>query len=253
MKKQSSVFGLLLALIFAALSFLPALGQTESFRLVLKREWGLGMPGAVQGHMSLNLKGELEAVQNVTYYIDDKEMAQLQMPDIKFRFITDDYPSGPHKLHAVVKTQDGSQVTSSVIEIKFIAKDEANKINKNIWLWVGGLTALVLVVSVLLTRRANQANRRSDRPVTGSGLYGAAVCPKCGKAFTRTIVGLNLLTHRYEPCPHCGKWSMTQAATPAELEAAQLPETKQIESDVPQPDSLYNEREQIDESKYTEL
>lgn len=253
MKKRKFAINLLVifGVVFGLVS--PVFAQGDAYRLVLKREWGLGMPGAVQGHMSLNLKGDLNEVQSVAYFIDDKEMAQVEMPDIKFRFMTDDYSSGHHKLHAMVKTKDGSLVKSSIIEIKFIAKAEANKINKNIWLWVGGFTALVFVVSVLLTKRANQVNRKGDQAVTGSGLYGAAVCPKCGKAFTRTIAGLNLLTQRYEPCPHCGKWSMTQRATPAELEAAQMPITNLQDSIATQTESLYNEKEQIDESKYTEL
>ncbi len=253
MKKQTRFLALFLAVCITAMFFLPVLAQNEGYQLVLKREWGVGMPGAVQGHMSLNLKGELEAVQTVTYVIDDKEMAQMTVPDIKFRFNTDDYPSGQHKLQALITLKDGSNSQSNLITIKFLAKDEAGNVTRNIFVGIGVLTVLIVLLTFAVSKWQNKKYQQSDRAVTGSGLYGAAVCPKCGQAFTRTIIGLNLMTHRYEPCPHCGKWSMTQRATPAELETAQISEETPHESIVPQPDSLYNEEEQIDQSKYTEL
>ena len=254
MKKRRSFLIAFLALVFALTSFSPAFAQSEDgYRLVLKREWGVGIPGAVQGHMSLDIKGELKDVLTVTYFIDGNEMSKRTALDFKFRFNTDDYPSNLHTFHAIIERQDGSHVKSNIVNIKFLAKAEAGKINRNIFLGIGVLTVLILLLTFLINKRKSKQNHQSDQAVTGYGLYGAAVCPKCGQLFKRTIVGLNLVTDRYEPCPHCGKWSMTQRATKEEIEAAQKSDLNQDESVTPAPESLYNEKEQIDESKYTEL
>jgi len=42
-----------------------------------------------------------------------------------------------------------------------------------------------------------------------AGWYGSINCPKCGKDFERTILGLNLLLFRFERCPYCKKFSFT--------------------------------------------
>ena len=38
------------------------------------------------------------------------------------------------------------------------------------------------------------------------GLLGKADCPECGKEYSRSFLALNLLTVRYERCPHCRKF-----------------------------------------------
>ncbi|NLA80219.1 MAG: hypothetical protein GX853_05675 [Chloroflexi bacterium] len=256
MKKRGKFLLIILVLVFVLTSFSPAFAQDEDYRLILKREWGVGIPGSVQGHMSLTVTGNLQEVKTVQYVMDDTEMITVPGTNVKHRFNTDDYPSGTHSFYALITFNDGQTVRSNTINIRFLAKAEAGKINRNIFLGIGVLTVLILLLTFLINKRKSKQNQQSDQAVTDSGLYGAAICPKCGKVFKRTIAGLNLVTHRYEPCPHCGKWSMTTRASKEEIEALEqkveelLPEAleqqalekkQRLESDL------------LDESKYTEL
>ena len=44
----------------------------------------------------------------------------------------------------------------------------------------------------------------------GRLLFGQARCPECGNVYVRSMWALNLLTHRLERCPHCGRWHLTK-------------------------------------------
>ena len=253
MKRQHVAMMLMMVFSLALIGLTPVFAQNEEdYQLTLRREWGLGFPGAVQGRMSMTVNGNLQEVKTVQYMLDGKEMASVSGFKVKYYFNTDDFPSGSHRLSALITLNDGSTVQSNLIEIRFIEKTEAGKTMQKIFIGIGVFMGLILVLTFGVSKWQSKKYAHSDQAVTGAGFYGAAVCPKCGKAFTRTVVGLNLVTHRYEPCPHCGKWSMTQRATAQELFAAQTKETDQLT--VAEPESLYNDdKEQLDESKYTEL
>lgn len=46
----------------------------------------------------------------------------------------------------------------------------------------------------------------------GRWVYGTDVCPDWGKEYDKPIyLAANLITKRYERCPHCGKWHMMRA------------------------------------------
>ena len=72
------------------------------------------------------------------------------------------------------------------------------------------------------------------------------VCPKCGGAFRRMILGLNLLTYRLERCPHCGKWSLFKAFSGESVAEAKL------RKDMTEPAESEEERlrRRIEESRY---
>jgi hypothetical protein len=40
----------------------------------------------------------------------------------------------------------------------------------------------------------------------GYMLGGKMICPGCGKGYDRPFWGVNMITKRYEKCPHCSRW-----------------------------------------------
>lgn len=254
MKSKSGFVAVLIAFVAIFLLASPVLAAEEPYSLVFRREFGVGMPGAVQGHMSMTIKGDLDAVDTVVYMIDAQEMAVVTAQSLKFQFNTDDYPAGEHSFYALVTTKTGELIPTAPIMMKFIAADEARTLTRNVFLGIGAILLVVVLAGVLLAKRQVKASKAHG--VSTAGWWGAAVCPKCGRAFTRTLVGLNLLFKRYEPCPHCGKWSVTQRATAQEVDQAERKLKAAIADDLPESASL-TERDdvldQLEESKYTEL
>jgi hypothetical protein len=254
MKNKPGLFAVLIVLAALFLFFSPALASDEDYSLVFRREFGVGMPGAVQGHMSMTIKGNLDAVEKVVYIIDGQEMASMTAPSLKFQFNTDEYPAGKHTFYALVTTKTGETKQTAPISVSFIAADEAGALTRKIFIAIGAILLMAALVSVLLTKRQLEASKAES--VSADGLWGAAICPKCGRAFTRTVIGLNLISNRYEPCPHCRKWSMTQRATKDEIEQAERKLKATIAETLPET-TLAKIRgvdlDQIEESKYTEL
>ena len=254
MKNKQNRVAFIVAIVVLFLVVSPVLASDGDYSLVFKREFGVGLPGAVQGRMSVTIKGDLDAVDTVAYMIDAQEMAVVTAQSLKFQFNTDDYPAGEHSFYALVTTKTGELKQTAPIMMKFIAADEARTLTRNVFLGIGAILLVVVLAGVLLAKRQVKASKAHG--VSTAGLWGAAVCPKCGRAFTRTLVGLNLLFKRYEPCPHCGKWSVTQRATAQEVDQAERKLKAAIAEDLPESASL-TERDdvldQLEESKYTEL
>lgn len=85
------------------------------------------------------------------------------------------------------------------------------------------------------------------------GILGGAVCPKCGKPFRRSLMGLNLVLWRFQRCPHCRKWILTRRASRAELEQAEKRMASVEQPAAGEPLSPEERlRRQIEASKYEE-
>lgn len=254
MKSKSGFVAVLIAFVAIFLLASPVLAAEEPYSLVFRREFGVGMPGAVQGHMSMTIKGNLDAVEKVVYMIDGQEMASMTAPSLKFQFNTDDYPAGEHTFYALITTKTGETKQTAPISVSFIAADKAGALTRNIFIGLGAIFLVAILVSVLLTKRQVEASKAEG--VSADGLWGAAICPKCEQAFTRTVVGLNLIGSRYEPCPHCRKWSITQRATKEEIEHTERKLKATIAETLPETThaNIHSvDLDQIEESKYTEL
>ena len=204
--------------------------------------------------MSMTVRGDLDAVDKVVYLIDDQEMATMTAPSLKFQFNTDDYPAGEHMLYALITTKGGETIKTASFSVSFIEAGKANAITRKVLIGIGTILLFTILLSVLITKR--QVEESKTEGLNTVGLWGGTVCPKCGRAFARTVIGLNLINRRYEPCPLCGKWSMTRHATKEEIEEANRKLKATIEKDIPEiisADSHDIEREQLEESKYTEI
>lgn len=88
------------------------------------------------------------------------------------------------------------------------------------------------------------------------GVAGGAVCRRCGLPFARSLMDPNLLVGKLTRCPHCGKWAVLPAASPAELSLAETRERQERDGAAtpaaPGPAASAEEqlRRRIEDSKY---
>ncbi len=246
---------LLILLLLSLVVFVPgAHAQTEAppqLEFSLNRDWGYGgLGGQIQGHFSTRVHGP-DNLERVVFYLDDRILGEADEPPFTIRFVTDDYPLGEHSLYAVGYTADGRTLTSNTLHREFVSAQQgwqdAGKMLLPILGIVFGVMLLAAVVAWLGERRRAPLPPGAPRSY---GIFGGAVCPKCGRPFSRHWWAPNMLVGKLDRCPHCGKWSIVRAAPPDVLRAA---ERTELEAAAPPP-SPVNETEQwkkdLDESRY---
>jgi len=66
---------------------------------------------------------------------------------------------------------------------------------------------------------------------------------------------LNLVVGKYDRCPYCGKWSLTRAASPSQLAAAEAAEVEAItQAEQASPiDEAKQLGRDLDDSRYRDL
>lgn len=77
-------------------------------------------------------------------------------------------------------------------------------LDRGAWIQISMLWIVVMVIGMSTALVFMRGGRSGVKTLLG----GERTCPGCGERYTPTIVGLNLLFRRYEPCPHCRKWHM---------------------------------------------
>lgn len=126
------------------------------------------------------------------------------------QFSTGTHELGWHSLRAIGTMSDGRTLATNMLQRQFVAGNSSLII-------VVGIVLLVIairVVSHLVTREKETSGTR------GYGIYGGAVCPRCGRPFSRHWWAPNLVAGKLERCPHCGNWHFSTRATPHMLDAA---------------------------------
>lgn len=126
-----------------------------------------------------------------------------------------------------------------------------------------GYLPILVVGIVLVSLVARQLFRRPAKtaPLAPGqsrdyGAAGAAVCRGCGLPFARDVLGLNMLVGKLMRCPHCGKWAVLPAASPAEVAAAEERERQRLRGGTPatavtpQPSEEERLRRRIEDSRY---
>jgi hypothetical protein len=74
----------------------------------------------------------------------------------------------------------------------------------------------ILVIYVALFTLAMFAFvNRLGKDGVREGFLGSATCPECHKVYPRSFFAANLLTKRYERCPHCRRWHFVPMHQPA--------------------------------------
>ncbi|HEB66104.1 MAG TPA: hypothetical protein ENJ02_11275 [Chloroflexi bacterium] len=237
------------------LALVPAVrAQTESapqLELSLNRDWGYGgLGGQIQGHFSARVRGP-DDLERVVFYLDDQILGEADAPPFKIRFVTDDYSLGEHTLSAVGYTTDGRTLTSNTLHREFVSAQQG-------WRDTGKMVLPLLGVvfgAMLLAALVAYLGERKRKPLPPGaprsyGIFGGAVCPKCGRPFSRHWWAPNLLAGKFDRCPHCGRWSIVRAAPPEVLRAA---ERAELEAAVPlsaPPDETEQWKKDLDDSRY---
>ena len=240
MNKKFPLILLILVFWLAFTTMQPALAQDQepSFILSMSRDFGYSSgTGRIQGTFSLKIKGP-ENLVRVIFLIDGTPINEDTEAPFRYQFNTDSYPLGEHTLTATGFTSDGSELTSNEIRVVFAPAEEGGKLVLTIlvplFVIIFGLMALSYVVPAILNRGKNK-----ELPLgqpRNYGMLGGAICPKCKRPFSLTILGIRLGFSRLERCPHCGKWSFVRRQSLDILraaEAAELPSdavTEEIKS-----------------------
>lgn len=218
------IFGLGMTLLFLAK---PVYGQQDAYAINLRRNFGYGGGVNIRGTFTIHLVGDETAVERVEYFIDDALMGTVDIEPFDFRFHTDDYGFGTHRLWAEVFLRDGTSQSTPTVQYNFVSPREERR---QVGTLVGGLVGvIVLTIVIVAVIQAFVFKRRRKQPrqpgqARNYGLLGGTICPKCGHPFPRHVWGLNLMVGRLDRCDHCGKWVMTQRASPTDLKAAEQAE-----------------------------
>jgi hypothetical protein len=247
------------ALLLTILSPFTASAQ-ESAQLTLKlsRNFGYSGFGAdIQGTFTLRASGPQD-LRRVTFLIDGSTLGEASQPPFQVQFNTGNYSLGVHTLSAVGYTASGQELQSNVIQANFVTPGEgwsaALKIIIPLFVVILGAAFLSAVIPWLTGRgKTSQVPPGAPRHY---GVLGGAVCPKCGRSFSRHWWGLNMLAGKLDRCPHCGKWSVVRRATPAELsaaEAAELAAAKAEQGEAPGLSEQERLRRELEDSRYQDL
>jgi hypothetical protein len=232
----------------------PVLAQEEAeLRLMLRRNFGYAAGSDMQGAFTIRASGP-EDLQRVVFYIDDEMMGEAAGLPFELRFHTESFSLGPHSLTAVGFTTTGRQVSSNRLQVNFVSADEGFQSGMRIALPLLGIVFGLIVLSIVFSF-ATSGKLKNLPPGTPRkyGAAGGAICPRCGRPFSRHFFSPNMLVGKLERCPFCGKWSIL-AAQPLSIlrsaEAAELEETAEHEA-VKQDDEEHL-RKELDESRYLE-
>lgn len=238
-----------LAVVLLVLATFPVLAQEADLRLSLSRDWGYGGPnGNIQGTFSFRVEGPDDLV-SVQFFIDDQLLATDTQPPWRYQFSTDNFALGPHQLYAAGLTAGGEQLTSNVVQRTFVPEGEG---------WEAGLRiALPLIVlAVVVPSLIYLISWRRDKGrVKRYGMIGAAICPNCGHSFGMHWWAPNLLSAKYDRCPHCGKWGSVRRASRADLERAEAMWSSQTDESAlttgqTEADKL---RKQLEDSRFDDI
>jgi hypothetical protein len=256
MKKTS----ILLVVLVLSVTFTMVAADSADFSINLRRDFGYGgMGNQIQGRFSILVPDDID-FQEVIFFMDDTEMGRLTDAPFRFQFSTDDYPPGDHEYWAKGILADGSELTSNRISAFVLSKEEANSsLGTILWIIFGGIgvaVALSFVVSAAVSRKVKQGEYFDENLLPkGFHVHGGTICKKCGKPYAYKMFSGNFITHKFDRCPHCGKWTFSRPMSRALMIAA-AEEMRGVERNVKAEgiEVMSEEeklRKQLDESKYT--
>lgn len=237
-----------------AFSIHPVQAQQPELIISLRRDFGYSSgAGDIQGRFSMTAEGP-DDIARVIYYLDDQEIGTASEPPYRLQFNTDNFPSGQHNMSAIGVTDQGNQLLSNTITRNFVSSDTARSSTFQYIIYiVGGIGVTMFIAYFIINWLAKNAEPLPLGAPRQYGYYGGAICPKCNRPYSMHVYGLNLLTHRYDRCEHCGKWSLVQRASPDALAAAEQAEVEDSSHNKQKPSSV-NEvnkrRQQLDDSRF---
>lgn len=235
----------ILWLLLLVLAAAPVFGQEQDLQLRLTRDFGSAFgSGNIRGTFSYRVTAPDDVV-GITFLMDGEPVAEATEPPWRYQFNTADYPDGIHTLSAVGVTSNGRELTSNSLTRNFLPASTANRTTL---ILVGSILALVVgftALSAWLSRRGLSGDAKAV-----SGAHGTAVCPSCGKPFARHLWAPNLVTGKFDRCPHCGKWNLVGRASQPEIEQAlTLLRDEPAETSAP-PNPADDLKKRLDDSRF---
>jgi hypothetical protein len=226
---------------------LAAQGQAEeALDLRLKRDWGYGAGGQIQGKFSLSVNGPDDIVK-VEFIIDGEVVHTDTESAFRYQFNTDDFPPGVHTLTAIGYKADGTQVYGTEFVRQFLSADEARSSTMKI---IVPLVLVVGVISMMGILGPVLMGRGKEFKPGQYGAAGGAVCPRCEFPYSRGVMAPNLLVGKLQRCPHCGKWAIVPRASQTALETAEQRWSREGTSSVEVPSEDEILKQMIDDSRF---
>jgi hypothetical protein len=232
----------------------PAFAQTDELQLSVHRNFGYGGGDQIQGSFRLAVTGPADLAR-VTFKVDEQVVAMVTAAPFQVDFTTDTYGLGWHNLTAVGQTASGRTLTSAPRRFEFVAAAAGWAAAGRILLPILGALALVGVVVAITAVVDTRRGRKSPTSLGAArryGLFGGAICPKCGRPFSRHWWAPNAGLGKLDRCPHCGRWSLVRAVPLDQLRAAEAAELQTAQPANPVPELSPEEklRRQLDDSRY---
>jgi hypothetical protein len=241
-------------LMIAVVRPVRAQGDSE-LRLTLQRNFGYASgSGEIQGAFTMRASGP-EDLQRVVFFIDGDQVGEATQAPFELRFHTDSYSLGQHTLTAVGYTASGQEVPSNIVQVTFATADEGFRAGMRIALPLLGIVLALLVLSFVVSFVSG--GKLKDLPPGTPRQYGAAggaICPRCGRPFSRHAFSMNMLVGKLERCPFCGKWSVLAAQPLSVLRAAEAAELPGQGDEMTSKESEEERmRKELDDSRFMEL
>lgn len=213
----SKPIGLLLVILLGICLPGAAAAQTPELDLSLRRDFGYGLGGDIEGTFTLSASSA-NALTRVEFLIDGEVFATSTTAPFRVKFRTDQFDPGLHELSARGYDASGAQYAGEVIRANFLSAEQMRAGIGRILLPLGGILLGIFALAIVVQLLTGKRNR--FRP----GIYGAAggaICRRCELPFSRSLLALNLPFGKLERCPHCGKWAVVRAANQDRLRAAE--------------------------------
>jgi hypothetical protein len=249
---MSRLARLFASIVFVLAAVAPVLAQTDELQLLVRRNIGYGAGSQIQGSFRMQATGPAD-LASVTFKIDEQVVATVTAAPFQVDFNTDSYALGSHTLVAEGQTASGRQLASAPSVFEFVSAAVGWQAAGRLALPILGVLGVLVVIAVGASLLDMRRSRRSPVPLGAPrryGLLGGAICPKCGRPFSRHWWALNAGVGKLDRCPQCGRWGVVRALPLEQLRAAEAAELDQAKAVTPELSAEEKLRRQLDESRF---
>ena len=157
-------------------------------------------------------------------------------------------------MYALGFISGGSELRSNEISVEFVSAEEGWQAGLRIALPILVVVFGAMLVSfVLMFVSGGKARGMPPGARHNYGAAGGAICPRCGRPYSRHLFSPNMLFGKLERCPYCGKWAIVRARSLDELRAAEEAEVENSKAEAPLQNAEEHLRQEIDESRFEDF